>query len=144
MTLITFEDGKPLMKEDGKIGTGLECCCENQGCCVEVEWHRVYGDCWNRPDDFIVAAVDATCYAYYVDEDLDCINPLVGRDCGGDGQGNVYARVLVTGDTTGEVEYLQSQNPDVYGAGAPGVGYTCDSAFGSLSVSCVVEDNPLP
>jgi hypothetical protein len=27
MTLITFEDGKPLMKEDGKVGTEQECCC---------------------------------------------------------------------------------------------------------------------
>ena len=28
MTLITFEDGKPLMKDDGKIGTEQACCCE--------------------------------------------------------------------------------------------------------------------
>lgn len=33
MTLITFEDGKPLMKEDGKIGTGQECCCEQVCVC---------------------------------------------------------------------------------------------------------------
>jgi hypothetical protein len=31
MTLITFQDGKPLMKDDGKIGTEQECCCE-EGC----------------------------------------------------------------------------------------------------------------
>ena len=35
MTLITFEDGKPLMKDDGKIGTEQACCCEQVGaCCV--------------------------------------------------------------------------------------------------------------
>jgi len=35
MTLITFEDGKPLMKEDGKIGTEQACCCGGgeAGCC---------------------------------------------------------------------------------------------------------------
>jgi hypothetical protein len=35
MTLITFQDGKPLMK-DGKIGTEQECCCKKcQGPCDE-------------------------------------------------------------------------------------------------------------
>jgi hypothetical protein len=32
MTLITFEDGKPLMKDDGKIGTEQECCCGDCEC----------------------------------------------------------------------------------------------------------------
>jgi len=30
MTLITFQDGKPLMK-DGKVGTEQDCCCETGG-----------------------------------------------------------------------------------------------------------------
>jgi hypothetical protein len=29
MTLITFQDGKPVLKDDGKIGTEQECCCDD-------------------------------------------------------------------------------------------------------------------
>lgn len=32
MTLITFQDGKPVMR-DGKVGTGSACCCGGSGCC---------------------------------------------------------------------------------------------------------------
>lgn len=36
MTLITFQDGKVVMR-DGKVGTGQECCCDGEvACCVEV------------------------------------------------------------------------------------------------------------
>jgi hypothetical protein len=37
MTLITFEDGKPLKKEDGTIGTEQACCCNVCGTdCTET------------------------------------------------------------------------------------------------------------
>lgn len=32
MTLITFQDGKPVMR-DGLVGTGGDCCCGSNGCC---------------------------------------------------------------------------------------------------------------
>jgi len=32
MTLITFEDGKPVMKDDGKVGTEQACCCSEECC----------------------------------------------------------------------------------------------------------------
>lgn len=32
MTLITFEDGKPLMKDDGTIGSEQACCCCPSAC----------------------------------------------------------------------------------------------------------------
>ena len=32
MTLITFQDGKPVLR-DGKVGTGQGCCCNNPACC---------------------------------------------------------------------------------------------------------------
>jgi hypothetical protein len=43
MTLITFEDGKPLMKDDGKIGTEQECCCGQCEACPE----NLYELCWS-------------------------------------------------------------------------------------------------
>lgn len=39
MTLITFQDGKVVLR-DGKVGTEKECCCEPAGCgvCVQVDY----------------------------------------------------------------------------------------------------------
>ena len=34
MTKITFQDGKPVMR-DGKVGTGQGCCCVRGACCVD-------------------------------------------------------------------------------------------------------------
>jgi hypothetical protein len=36
MTLITFEDGRPLKKEDGTIGTEQACCC--CGGCIQIDY----------------------------------------------------------------------------------------------------------
>lgn len=38
MTLITFEDGKPLKKEDGTIGTEQSCCCGGCGDCIQIDY----------------------------------------------------------------------------------------------------------
>ena len=133
MTQITLQDGKIVLR-DGKVGTEQACCCG--GCCGRVVWHRVYGECNNLPDDFVVADVGADCYAYYTFEDWDCQNALVGRDCGAGDQCNIYARVKVAGDTPGVIEYLQSEDPDVWGASAPGGFCDCPDSFGSLSVQC--------
>ena len=35
MTLITFQDGKPVMKDDGTIGTEQACCCAGAGECPD-------------------------------------------------------------------------------------------------------------
>ena len=141
MTLITLQDGKIVLR-DGKVGTEQACCCD-QGCCAQVMWHRVHGECSNLPDDYLDFDVDEDCYAYYVFEDWDCENPLVGRDCGDGGeygQCNVYARVKVTGNTAGSIEYLQNEpgddGADVWASSAPGGRCACPDAFGSLSVEC--------
>lgn len=132
MTLIAFENGGPVFR-DGKVGTEQGCCC---GCCAEVVWHRVHGECNNLPDDFVFVDVDEDCYAYYTWEDWECQEPLVGRDCGAGGQCNIYARVKVTGNTPGQIEYLQSENPDVWGPETPGGFCDCPGSFGSLEVAC--------
>lgn len=44
MTLITFQDGKPVMKEDGTIGTEQACCCVEESC--------IFGACCG-PDTFL-------------------------------------------------------------------------------------------
>lgn len=38
MTLITFENGKPLIKEDGTIGTEQSCCCNRCGDCIQIDY----------------------------------------------------------------------------------------------------------
>jgi hypothetical protein len=135
MTLITLQDGKIVLR-DGKVGTEQECCCEQEDCCESVVWHRVHGACNGLPDDFVTAAVDENCYAYYTWDDWDCQNALVGRDCGDDGQCDIFARVKITGNTPGAIEYLQSNDPDVWAEGTPGGFCDCPDSFGSLSVSC--------
>jgi hypothetical protein len=142
MTLITFEDGKPLMKDDGKIGTEQECCCQ-QGCCEKVTWHRVHGECNNLEDDFVTVDVGEECYAYYTWDDWSCDNDIVDRDCGDpEGNCNIFARVKVTatvsGAIAGVIEYLQSpiDEPEVWGPEAPGGRCDCPDSFGSLSVEC--------
>ena len=113
MTLITFQ-GSHVVMRDGRVGTEQECCCQNAAvCCPSVVWHRVHGECNNLADDFIAAGVGDDCYAYYTWEDWDCENALVGRDCGAVGQCNIFARVKVTENTPGPIEYLQSTDPDV-------------------------------
>jgi hypothetical protein len=50
MTLITFQDGKVVMR-DGKIGTEQECCCEDEaGPCVDCD-NLAYDEC---PESFEV------------------------------------------------------------------------------------------
>lgn len=52
MTLITFQDGKPVMR-DGKVGTEQDCCCGGGECacpdlsgyCSLVEWTNLGGVC---------------------------------------------------------------------------------------------------
>ena len=39
MTLITFQDGKPVMR-DGKVGTGQTCCCEGGQCVCHANWYK--------------------------------------------------------------------------------------------------------
>jgi len=137
---VTVQDGSVVV-HDGQVGTEEACCCE--GCCENVVWHRVHGACNDLPDDFVTEAVDETCYAYYTWEDWDCQNDLVGRDCGAVGQCNIYARVKVSGNTPGPIEYLQSTGPDVWSTATPGGFCDCPDSFGSLSVSCgVVDDCP--
>jgi hypothetical protein len=84
------------------------------------------------------------CYAYYTFEDWDCENNLPGseRDCGAVGQCNIYARVKITGSTPGQIEYLQSVDPEVWGGTAPGGFCDCPDSFGSLSVQCACADPP--
>jgi hypothetical protein len=131
MTLITLQDGRIVLR-DGKVGTEQACCC---GCCTGVIWQRVHGECNNLPDDFVVLEVGPDCYSYYTWEDWDCQNGL--RDCGEGDQCNIYARVKVTGNTPGNVEYLQSTDPDVWGATPPGGFCDCEDSFGSLeAVGC--------
>jgi hypothetical protein len=44
MTLITFNDGKVLMR-DGKVGTEQGCCCEEGSCCNDLDLNvLLYGD----------------------------------------------------------------------------------------------------
>lgn len=139
MTVIRLQDGKPIL-EAGKVGSAQECCCGgDDGCCSSVTWHRVHGACNNLPDDFLVSEVDENCYAYYTWEDWDCVNPLTGRDCGDpDGACNIYARVKITGNTPGVIEYLQSgvDEEDSWGPATPGGRCDCPDSFGSLSVGC--------
>ena len=142
MTVIRLQDGKPIV-EDGKVGTEQECCCEEQGCCEKVTWHRVHGECNNLEDDFVTVDVGEDCYAYYTWDDWSCDNDIVGRDCG-DPEGNcdIFARVKVTatasGAIAGVIEYLQSpvDEPEVWGPEAPGGRCDCPDSFGSLSVVC--------
>lgn len=137
---ITFQGDQAVMR-NGRIGTDLECCCE-QGCCSTVTWHRVHGLCNNLPDDFLESEVDENCYAYYTWDDWDCVNPLTGRDCGNpDGGCNIYARVKVTGNTPGVIEYLQSgvDEEEVWGPETPGGRCDCPDSFGSLTVECRVS-----
>lgn len=134
MTLITLQDGS-IVLHDGKVGTEQACCCE-QGCCEFVTWHRVHGACNDLADDYVVVATNDECYAEYTWEDWDCQNPLVGRDCGAGDQCNIYARVKVTGNTAGTIEYLQSTSPDVWGTSFPGGFCDCPNSAGSLSVAC--------
>jgi hypothetical protein len=50
MTLITFQDGGPILT-DGKIGTEQACCCDDCACpdfsgyCSLVEWTNLGGNC---------------------------------------------------------------------------------------------------
>ena len=39
MTLITFQDGKPVLR-DGKVGTEQECCCNQCGVCCEAGYEH--------------------------------------------------------------------------------------------------------
>ena len=43
MTLITFQDGKPVLR-DGKVGTEQECCCESCSCSILNLNDLLYGD----------------------------------------------------------------------------------------------------
>jgi len=139
MTLITFQNGSIVMS-GGKVGTEQACCCGE--CCENVVWHRVHGACNGLPDDFVTASVDENCYAYYTWDDWDCQNALVGRDCGGAGVCNIFARVKITGNTPGTIEYLQSTDPDVWGTSTPGGFCDCPDSFGSLSVLCGEPGEP--
>jgi hypothetical protein len=47
MTLITFQDGKPVMR-DGKVGTEQECCCCDQ---CKVRLYTAYSVCVANPPD---------------------------------------------------------------------------------------------
>jgi hypothetical protein len=148
MTLITFQDGAVVLR-DGKVGTEQACCCEPEPpcnpCCPFVTWTYTRGACAGSAVSQVTNAVDADCYSYFVDEDFDCVNPLVGRDCNAEGQCNVYARVKVTcaGQdafqdcgvecTLGAIEY-QNVSTGVWGSN-PVVECDCPDAFGSLTAA---------
>ena len=133
--LFTY-NGK-LLVVDGKLATNSNCCCGK--CCKFVTWTFSTGECGGGETTLNTVEVEADCYSYFLWEDNDCVNGLVGRDCGDpNGQCNVYARVKVTGDTPGVIEYLQSAYGEevVWGPEAPGGRCDCPNYFGSLSVTC--------
>ena len=135
MSSITIQDGK-LVLRDGKVGTGGGCCC---GCCEIVAWETVYGDCRPFPDDpfhplnYQTYEVDENCYAYYA-------NGLTCFECGseeGDECG-IVARVQVTGQSPGTIEYLQSENgePEVWSTTFPPARCDCPDMFVSITARC--------
>jgi hypothetical protein len=76
MTLITFSDGEPLMKEDGTVGTEQACCCEQDcsnpspGCCTEIVDSIGEFLC---PDGWEPNLFDAKCYRFRcIDRCCDC------------------------------------------------------------------------
>ena len=136
MTLITIQDGK-LVLRDGKVGTGGGCCC---GCCEIVAWETVYGDCRTFPDDYFhplnyqTDEADANCYAYYYPPLSACF------ECGSE-EGDecaIYARVKVTGQSPGTIEYLQSEDgePEVWSTTFPPARCDCPDMVVSITARC--------
>lgn len=75
MTLITFTDGKPVMR-DGKVGTGETCCCA-KGCdCCEDDYFYESG----LSDDFMYVW---TRYLYRIQPDFQLVrkDDAPSRDC---------------------------------------------------------------
>jgi hypothetical protein len=151
VSLIRLQDGKAIVQA-GKVGTGAACCCGGcHPCCTEVTWTYTRGGCTNTDPQITVNLVFLTgegeyaqqCYSYFTDEDYDCQNELVGRDCGAGEQCNIYARVKVTCPPLGEGETcsnectlsaIEYQNIFTGEWGAdPLVNCDCPSAFGSLT-----------
>jgi hypothetical protein len=91
MTLITFQDGKPLMKDDGQIGTEQECCCDDaapsDSCCgwsCEYVADIVFPDIEDPEDipDISTAMIaagwffrDGVGYVKVITGEVDCDDP---------------------------------------------------------------------
>lgn len=152
-----YKYNNSIIIENGAIGISPSCCCGCvPPCCNYVRWTYTLGGCNNVPEPQVVdSPVDAgSCYSYFVWEDWDCQNPLVGRDCGEGAQCNVYARVKVTCSdrdearggcgincTLGPIQYTAADN-DQWG-GDSLAACDCADSFGSLTAE-VCQDPPPP
>lgn len=87
MTLITFQDGKPVMR-DGKVGTEQDCCCEQAECCAglvncTIEYRVGFGDGTSEdrtytfgggdPDDVSIAMVGCNVLRIAWNTEVNCI-----------------------------------------------------------------------
>jgi len=74
MMLITFQDGKPVMR-DGKVGTEQECCCEPP-CCVQLltfqnvlaAYTEGYENCWKPMTQEIQSRLQAAGWTVTLNE----------------------------------------------------------------------------
>jgi hypothetical protein len=91
MTLITFQDGKVVMR-DGKVGTEQACCCGGEevqcdevGHCVHVVWDLEYLDFFTACDPRVFNAASGSASFYFDPNDqslskLVCLNGVAVAD----------------------------------------------------------------
>jgi hypothetical protein len=133
-----LNNGKLLLGPGG-LATSSSCCCVGCGC-TRVIWRIVYGECTDRPTDTFEIGVESDCYSYYT-----YASGVGGcENCGGGAQCNIYARVSVAGNAPGPIEYLQSEDPDVWGPVPPGGFCDCPDSFSGFTVECEPCSNCAP
>jgi hypothetical protein len=86
MTLITFQDGKPVLR-DGKVGTEQACCCQCGRCIIDGEW-----DC-----RYATKAQCEECTTTYYCENLETADVTVVDDCSECVGENVYCYSTIEG-----------------------------------------------